>query len=391
MLDPLLPSPCSATSHGFSEPIESGQRRVLIPLQVPGPHRNGSVRLLVAIPARDEETTIADVVAGVPHSLKGVATIHNLVVDDGSTDATVERAAAAGARVVSHSGQRGLGAAFHSALRHMIEGGYDVLVTIDADGQFDPRDLPAIAGPVIDGEADFVTASRFLDPALTPEMPRAKRWGNRAMSALVSRLAGVRMRDVSCGMRCYNRTAALHLHLLGRFTYTQEVILNLAFKGLRLREVPLRIRGVREFGQSRVARSLWSYAWHTSKIAFTAYRDYHPMRFFGGLAVALLIPATCLAAWLAIHFLRTGNFSPHKWAGFGSLAFLLLALAFLLTGLVGDMLNRQRIYLEEILFRQRSQITSQAPSATTPIDVTDPRAEDLASPDQQQHVSHPTR
>jgi glycosyltransferase involved in cell wall biosynthesis len=312
-------------------------------------------RVLVAIPACNEEATISAVVGGVPRAFPGATTIHSLVVDDGSTDDTAARALAAGAAVVRHGRNLGLGKAFHSALEYMIERGYDILVTIDADGQFDPKDIAVVATPVISGEYDFATASRFLDPRLIPAMPRAKRLGNRAMSALISSLAGVRLHDVSCGMRCYSRRAALRLHLLGSFTYTQEVILNLAFKGLRLAEVPLRVRGVREHGESRVARSLWSYAWQTIKIVFRAYRDYHPMRFFGGLAVALLLPSIGLGAWLGIHFLRTGNFSPHKWAGFGSLALLLLAVALLLTGLVGDMLNRQRIYLEEMLFRLRSQ------------------------------------
>ena len=120
-------------------------------------------------------------------------------------------------------------------------------------------------------------------------MPAVKRWGNRAMSSLISRLAGQEFHDVSCGMRCYSRRAALQLHLVGRFTYTQEVVLNLAFKGLRIAEVPVRVRGEREFGESRVAGNLWRYALRSAQIIFRAYRDYHPLRFFGGLAAALLV------------------------------------------------------------------------------------------------------
>jgi hypothetical protein len=206
------------------------------------------------------------------------------------------------------------------------------------------------------------------------------------MSALISRLAGLRLWDVSCGYRCYNRTSALRLHLLGRFTYSQEVILNLAFKGMRIVEVPLRVRGVREVGQSRLARNLWRYAWHTTKIILRAYRDYHPMRFFGALSASLFLPALALGAWLGIHYLRTGQFSPHKWAGFGSIAFLLLALAFFLTGLVGDMLNRQRVYLEEILFRQRSLACQEGLTATPTLHRAGEHSLD-AGPDQHQHIS----
>ena len=311
-------------------------------------------KLLVALPALDEERTVADVVARVPRSLPGVASVEVVVVDDGSTDATAERAAVAGARVIRHPVRRGVGAAFHSALAYGIDEGADLIVSIDADGQFDPADIPRLVAPVVAGEADFATASRFIDPALVPDMPGIKRWGNRMMSRLISRLAGQTFYDVSCGMRCYSRRAALQLYLVGRFTYTQEVVLNLAFKGLRIVEVPVRVRGEREFGESRVANNLWRYALRSAQIVFRCYRDYHPLRFFGGAAAVLMLPALALAAFLGWHYLETGAFSPHKWAGFTALGLGLVALLVLQVGVVGDLLGRHRMYLEEVLYRQRS-------------------------------------
>jgi hypothetical protein len=154
-------------------------------------------------------------------------------------------------------------------------------------------------------------------------------------------------------MRCYSRRAALQLHLVGRFTYTQEVLLNLAFKGLRIVEVPVRVRGEREFGESRVAGNLWRYGLRTAQIIFRAYRDYHPLRFFGGIALALLVPAFLLAGFLAWHYITTGGFTPHKWAGFTALGLAIVALLILQVGVIGDMLSRHRIYLEELLYRQR--------------------------------------
>jgi glycosyltransferase involved in cell wall biosynthesis len=311
-------------------------------------------RLLVGIPALDEERTVAEVVRGVPRSIPGVGSVEVVVVDDGSSDRTAEVAAQAGARVIRHPRTLGVGAAFHSALVHGIENGADVIATLDADGQFDPADIPRLIEPVLSGEADFATASRFLDPDLVPDMPRIKRWGNHMMSRLISRLAGQTLHDVSCGMRCYGRRAALQLHLLARFTYTQEVVLNLAFKQLRLVEVPIRVRGRREFGESRVARSLLRYAWRTLQIIFRSYRDYHPLRFFGGIALALLLPATLLGGFLLVHWLATGQLSPHKWAGFAAAGLAVVAVLALHMGVIGDMLNRHRVYLEELLYRQRS-------------------------------------
>jgi glycosyltransferase involved in cell wall biosynthesis len=310
-------------------------------------------KLLVALPALDEEKTVADVIAGIPRSLPGIASVEIVVVDDGSSDATGARAEAAGARVIRHPAPRGVGAAFHSALAYGIDRGADLIVSIDADGQFDPADIPQLIQPVLDGSADFTTASRFVDASLVPEMPAIKLWGNRMMSRLISRLAGQTFHDVSCGMRCYSRRAALQLHLVGRFTYTQEVLLNLAFKGLRIVEVPVRVRGEREFGESRVAGNLWRYGLRTAQIIFRAYRDYHPLRFFGGIALALLVPAFLLAGFLVWHYVTTGGFTPHKWAGFTALGLAIVALLILQVGVIGDMLSRHRIYLEELLYRQR--------------------------------------
>jgi glycosyltransferase involved in cell wall biosynthesis len=318
-------------------------------------------RVLVALPALDEEKTVAAVIRGIPRRIAGVASVDVLVVDDGSRDRTAEEAAAAGARVIRHASTRGVGAAFGTALRDAVESGADVLVSIDADGQFDPADIPALIAPVLAGEADFATASRFKDPALVPAMPAAKLWGNRMMARLVSRLTGQVFTDVSCGLRCYNRRAALTLNPMGRFTYTQEVFLNLAFKQLRIVEVPVAVRAEREHGASRVADNLWRYGLNTAGIIFRCYRDYRPLRFFGALGAAFLIPAAALGAFLLLHYLGTGSFSPHKWAGFAGAALAGFGVLMLFMGLIGDMLTRHRVYLEELLYHRRSETTRRRP------------------------------
>ena len=321
-----------------------------------------SMRLFVAIPALNEEVTVGQIVRGVPRDIPGVARVDIVVVNDGSTDRTAQVAAEAGATVLHHETPRGVGVAFHTALTHVIANRGDLLVTLDADGQFNPADIPALAKPVIEGTADFSTASRFKDPSLIPEMPGTKLWGNRQMSRLVSRLTGGKYYDVSCGMRCYSRRAMLNLNLMGAFTYTQEVFLNLAFKRLRIAEVPIRVRGQREFGKSRVASNLFKYAVNTSRIIFRAYRDYKPMRFFGKIALWLIIPAVALGIFFVGHYLKTGRFSPHLWAGFTSGGLLGLGLISLHMGLMGDMMNRHRVYLEELLFLQRSEMSREQPA-----------------------------
>lgn len=330
------------------------------------------MKLVVQIPALNEERTIAEVIRAIPRDIPGVTATVVLVVDDGSTDRTGELARAAGAEVVRHPERQGVGAAFRTGIARAMELGADAVVTIDADGQFDPADIPAVLRPILDGEADFVTASRFLDPALAPRMPRAKRWGNDFMARWISRLVKQPFRDVSCGFRAYGRNAFLRLVLLGNFTYTHETFLSLAFARVRIREVPLRIRGVREHGTSRVAHNLFHYGRRTAAIILKTYRDYRPLRFFGALSALCAAPALGLGGFLLWWRLTTGGFSPHKWAGFTAAALLGVALAIYLVGLVAEMLDRLRVALDETVYRVRRLELQQA-ERTTPAPPGTPR------------------
>ena len=190
--------------------------------------RLATAKLLVAIPCLNEGATVAQVVAGVPRSIAEIGQIDILVVDDGSSDNTGEAAAAAGATVIRHIRNYGVGRAFQTAVNFAVERDYDVLVNIDADGQFNPNDIPKLVEPVVQRRADMVTASRFIDPGKTPVMPRVKLLGNHMMSFLISRMVRQRFHDVSCGFRCYSRDALLELNLHGAFTYTQETFLDFA-------------------------------------------------------------------------------------------------------------------------------------------------------------------
>lgn len=312
------------------------------------------MKLVVQIPALNEEKTIADVIQKIPKNIPGVDEVQVLVVDDGSNDQTSEKAMAAGAIVVRHYKRRGVGAAFRSGIDRATALNADIVVTIDADGQFDPLDIPRLVEPIIKNEVDFVTASRFIDPALVPVMPYTKRWGNDFMARWVSHISGQRFYDVSCGFRAYSRNAFLRLVLLGEFTYTHETFLSLAFARVRMKEVPVRVRGVREFGKSRVASNLFNYGYRTASIILKTYRDYRPLRFFGYVASILFAIGVCFLAFLMYIRITTGAFSPHKWAGFVGATFAVFATIVYMVGLVAEMLDRIRVALDETLFRVRS-------------------------------------
>ena len=311
------------------------------------------MNLVVQLPALNEEATIAQVIRGIPRDLPGVTETRVVVVDDGSTDRTGELARAEGAIVVRHEQPRGVGSAFRSGVQQSTELGADIIVTIDADGQFDPGDIGALIQPILEGRADFVTASRFIDPSVRPEMPRFKRWGNDFMARWISSMVKARFRDVSCGFRAYSRNAYMRLVLTGDFTYTHEVFLTLAFSGIPIQEVPVHVRGIREHGASRVANNLWHYGRRTALIILRTYRDYKPLRFFSYIAAYLFVIALGFIAFLMYIRVTTGGFTPHKWAGFVAAAMGGAALIVFLAGVVAEMLDRARVSQEETLFRVR--------------------------------------
>jgi len=308
----------------------------------------------VVIPALNEEATIGNVVERCVEVLRANDYEPRvIVVDDGSSDRTAILAEQAGARVVSHAENRGVGKAFHTGMAQALASRADIIVNIDADGQFDPADIPRLIDPIISGRAGFASASRFKDPALVPEMPRMKIWGNRMMSRIISGITGRRFYDVSCGFRAYARDAALRLNLWGNFTYTQESFIDFTVKDVRIEEVPLRIRGERQHGDSRVASNLWRYAVHAAKIILHSYRDFWPLRFFGVVSLLCMVPGILLGAFMLWHRFSSGAFSPHIWAGFTGAALFAFGLMTLVMGLVAEMLKRIRLNQEMLLYYER--------------------------------------
>ncbi len=337
-----------------SEAIASNQGGQIVEGPRLSAYERRPVRLCVVLPALNEEATIRQVIEAIPRELDGIDDVRVVVIDDGSRDRTREWAEEAGADVVSHTTTKGVGLAFKEGVRYALEMNADFMVNMDADGQFDPRDIPKLLEPLLTGKADFVTASRFKDDALEPcDMGFARRYGNKAMSRLISTLCGSRFYDVSCGFRAYSKDTLLRLNLFGSFTYTQETFLDLCYKGVCVEEIPVACRGRREFGTSRVAPNLFYYAINTSKIIFRTFRDYRPVWVFGGLAMVLMGTAFALFTFLLIHYLVVGTFSPHKWAGFTGGFLGIMGFLTFVTAMVADMLARIRMNQEHILYLMR--------------------------------------
>jgi glycosyltransferase involved in cell wall biosynthesis len=327
------------------------------------------MKLVVTIPALNEDKTIAQVVCGVPRDIPGIDEVEIIVINDGSTDCTPALAADAGATVINLPGGGGLGKVFRTGFETAIRSGADIIVNIDGDGQFNPADIPRLIQPILENQADFVTCSRFADPALHPDMPALKFHGNRMVTAIINWVCGgTCFTDVSCGFRAFNREAAYRLTLFGRFTYTQETFIDLFAKGLRIKEVPLHVRGVREHGKSRVAGSVFKYAYSSLPIILRAMRDIQPLKFFGGIAVIVGGLGLLTGGIVTVKWIFTFKTSP--FTSLIPISGVLLVLSFLLgvLALLADMLGRQRRISEEVLYlaRRRSYSSSRIVRMTLP-------------------------
>ncbi len=310
--------------------------------------------LVVLIPAFNEEKTIASVVKSIPRKIEGVARVLVLVVDDGSSDRTASRARQVKADIiVSHETNKGLGIAFRTGIEKSLKAGADIIVNIDADGQFNPGDIPKLIKPILEGRADTVTCSRFKDRKLEPKMPFIKRFGNRLFTKMINLFAKSSFTDTQCGFRAYSKEAALRLNLFAKFTYTQEALIDLLHKGMRIEEVACRVQGQRN-GKSRVVTHWYSYGVKALIIVVRTLRDYKPLQFFGGLGI--LFAGTGLAYGLILWLVsqRPGLDIP-VWRIVLVFLLVLVGILMIVLALIADMLDRQRRMQEDILYRLRKK------------------------------------
>ena len=306
------------------------------------------MKLIIYMPALNEADSISTVIAGLPPSLEDVDGVQYLVVDDGSVDTTAVLARAAGASVISHGRNLGVGAAFQSAVQFALENDADILVSIDADGQFDSAEIPALILPILKHEAEMVIGNRFA-LGIPRYMPRVKYWGNGKMSQLIYYVSGQRFQDVSCGFRAYGKEALLRLNNFGDFTYTHETILSIVFQRLTVVEIPICVKYDPE-RKSRVAGSLIRYAMQTSKIILRVLLDYRPMRVFGAMAGSFIFIGLAFVLALFGYYIIAGSFTPYKSFGFIGLGFVVFGMLVLIIALVADMLNRLRINQDKLLY-----------------------------------------
>src|SRR6184192_4370623 len=245
------------------------------------------MKLIIQIPCFNEEAQLPTTLAEVPRTVEGFDVVEWLVVDDGSTDRTIEVARAHGVdHIVRLTNNKGLATAFQAGLDACLKLGADVVVNTDADNQYDGRDIPRLVEPILEGRADMVVGDRGVESVehFSPLKKRLQRLG----SWVVRGASGTDVPDTTSGFRAYNREAAIQVQVVSKFTYTLETIIQAGKMLVAVDHVSIRTNPKQR--DSRLFNSMWSYVRRNGVSILRIYSQYEPLRVFmtAAAVVALL-------------------------------------------------------------------------------------------------------
>jgi glycosyltransferase involved in cell wall biosynthesis len=307
------------------------------------------MKLIIQIPCLNEEESLPVTLRDLPREVEGFDTVEWLVIDDGSTDRTIEVAKELGVdHIVRLTNNKGLASGFQAGLDACLKLGADVIVNTDADNQYYGPDIAKLVRPVVLGQADMVVGDREV--TTIDHFSPAKKLLQRLGSWVVRQASGTDVPDATSGFRAYNREAALALQVVSKFTYTLETIIQAGKMTVAIDHVPVRTND--KLRESRLFPSMWTYIRRNGLSIFRIYSMYEPLRVFMTGAILLAIPAIALFVRFA-YFYATGD-------GKGNVQSLILAAvlfnaAMLLAalGVIGDLLSGQRIMLQRTFERVR--------------------------------------
>ena len=247
------------------------------------------MRIIITIPAYNEEDTIGNVISEIKEVMDKTKYDYKImVVNDGSVDNTANVAKTSGALLYSHPYNYGLAETFRTEIEKALENNAEIVVHIDADGQYRPEEIPKLIEPIENKEADLVLGSRFM--GTIEKMQVIKKLGNIAFSKVVSQISGIKITDGQTGFRAFTREIAEKITIISTHTYTQEQIIKSVRNKFKVKEVPVYF-AKRESGKSRLMSNPVEFAVRAGVNLLRVYRDYEPLKFFGLVGFALILTA----------------------------------------------------------------------------------------------------
>ena len=308
------------------------------------------MKLVIQIPAYNEEATIAKALAALPKSVAGFDAVEVLVVDDGSADATSELAKRSGAsRVVRLTTNRGLAEAFSVGLAEALAMGADVIVNFDADLQYDPADIPALTAPILEGRADFTIGDR--GPGELAHFSPAKRILQRMGSWVVRQASGIEVTDAVSGFRAVSAEAARKLNVFSKLTYTLETLIQAGYKGLRVISVPVRAHP--PVRPSRLFTSTFKYVLLQGSNVLRITALYKPMKVFSIAGALFVIAGAALGLRFLGYYLFGANPGGHLQSLILAAILIVVGAQTFLIALLADLVAINRRLLEEMKLRER--------------------------------------
>lgn len=245
------------------------------------------MKIVVTIPAFNEGDTIEQVINGIKKTMDGFEYNYEIiVVDDGSKDNTKIIAENAGAVVYSSPYNMGLAETFRIEMKKALDHEADVIVHIDADGQYRAEDIPLLINALVDENYDLVLGSRFA--GTIEEMPFIKKIGNRLFSRVLSQITNVKITDGQTGFRVFTKEVAEKIEIISTHTYTQEQIIKSVRSGFKIKEVPIYF-AKRISGESKLISNPFEYAIRAWINLFRIHRDNDPFKFFGTIGFTLMV------------------------------------------------------------------------------------------------------
>lgn len=307
------------------------------------------MKLIIQIPAYNEESTLPQTLRDLPRSLPGVDAVEVLVVDDGSTDRTAQVARELGVHhVVRLQQHQGLAAAFTTGLETALQRGADIIVNTDADNQYAGEDIARLVQPILEGKADIVVGDRGVATLehFSPVKRLLQKWG----SWVVGRAAGIPIPDATSGFRAFTREAALRLTVLGEYTYTLETLIQAGARSMTVVYVPIRTNP--QTRPSRLIRRITSFVALSAVTIVRFYTMYRPLRVFMTLGGILIAGGVALGLRFLYFFLLNRG-AGHVQSLILAAILTIVGFQVCLIGLVADLIQMNRKMLEEILYRVR--------------------------------------
>lgn len=318
------------------------------------------MKLIVNIPAYNEDKVVGETIKKIRESFsadfytqgEGNVITEKLVqvVDDGSKDKTAQVAKGAGADiVVSYKPNRRLAYSFKRAVESALENGADLMVNIDADGQFDPNDIPKLLSPILSGTSDMVVANRFGN-IKADGIPWVRNLLNRFAASMVGYFLNQKTEDLTCGFRAHNRETLLRLNLTNlNFTYTQETIIDAIGKNLKLKWIPIQVKYFAD-REPKITKSIFKFVNNGFKIILKAIRDIRPMKFFGVPGLLILAASFIVFLIFLINYIITLQVTTYRNYLFLAVILFFVGIQFLIFALIADMIKSSRNLSEEQLY-----------------------------------------